>query len=114
MVFVMLLTFISQSVAAVNLSCSMSDNSGEMPMSSMDSMDHSAHAMHGLADIDQPTMDCCEDVTCPMGSCIGSPSMNATTGMQDSMPYNSVLNAEYTVSYLTPSLHSLFRPPISR
>lgn len=110
----MLLTFIGQSVATVNPSCSMSDNSGEMPMSSMDGMDHSAHAMHGLADIDQSASDCCEDVTCPMSSCIGSLSMSATTGMQDSMPYASVLNAEYTVSYLTPSLHSLFRPPISR
>lgn len=85
-----------------------------MVMMSMDGMDHSTHAMHELTDTVQSANDCCEDVTCPMSSCMGSSSMNVAAPTKDSSLYTGVLNTEYTVSYLNPSLVSLFRPPISR
>ena len=111
----LVMTFIGQSVAAVNLSCSMTSSvENQMAVMSMGGMDHSAHAMYDLADIDQSADSCCEGDTCPMSSCLGSPSMNVAAAMQASAVYGSLLNTEYTVSYLNPSKFSLFRPPISR
>jgi hypothetical protein len=83
-------------------------------MTSMSGMDHSTHAMHDISEVDLSASGCCEDVTCPMSSCIGSLSMNVTASTQDSLIYASVYNTDYTTSYLTPAIHSLFRPPILR
>ena len=111
----LVMTFIGQSIAAVNLSCSMTSSAAnQMAVMLMGGMDHSAHAMHDLADHDQAANDCCEDDACPMNSCTGSPSMNVTAVAKDSSLYASLLNAEYSDSYLNPITLSLFRPPISR
>ncbi len=119
-VMLLVVAFITQSVAAVNLSCTMPSNDSAMAVMSMDNMDHSAHAMHGSSAIDQFAKNCCENDTCPegrtctMSGCMWAPSINTAAVVKDSLVCAGLLNLEYTVSYLTPSLLSLYRPPISR
>ncbi len=114
LVLVMILAFVSQSIAAVSVFCPMSFGDGHAEaMISMDGMDHSAHAMHDPADTDQSAVDCCEDGFCTMSNCVKLPSMGTTADVQDSPFYTGVLNVKYTISYLDPTLLSLFRPPIS-
>jgi hypothetical protein len=115
-VALLMMVFIGQSVAAVNISCSMMD--AETPgMGQMVGMDHSAHTMQELADSssksDTSSVDCCGDALCSMSHCVGSSTFSVATSSQFDFYGTSVLNTRYSMSYLAPEALSLFRPPIT-
>lgn len=110
----MLLAFLSQSVAAVNLSCVPLSNDNQSTNMLMEGMDHSAHAMPGLLDTNQSIVDCCGQGDCSMSSCANSAVITATVSSLNSPRYASILNTEYNMSHLNPLLTSPFRPPINR
>ena len=109
-----LLAFIGQSVAAVNVSCSMmADGATSSIMEDLGGMDHPAHTMQDLSNSSQSAVDCCGDELCSMTNCLWSPTFSVATTSQSNPYATSVLNTRHSFSYLDPESRSLFRPPIS-
>jgi len=113
-----LLAFISQSFAVVNIPCAEMDNhmtsavmTAEMAMGS--TMAHASHAQPGDSGANAGA-DCCNQKQCSQANCMSSSV--AVVGTDVSLPvlYSQTLNTEYSVSFLTQQVSSLFRPPISR
>lgn len=111
-----LLAFFSQSFAVVNIPCAGMDNhatfavmGGEMAMGS--AMSHTSHAQLGDSNAGA---DCCNQKQCSQANCISSSV--AVVGTDVSLPvlYSQTPNTDYSVSFLTQQVSSLFRPPISR
>ena len=108
-----LLAFIGQSVAAVNVSCSMMDADAKSSgIVQMEGMDHSAQTMQDSFDSSESLVDCCGDGFCTMTNCLWSPALNITSASQVSSLSSSVLNTQHLSLYLGPDQLSLFRPPI--
>ncbi|MCY4425737.1 MAG: hypothetical protein OXC05_01705 [Halieaceae bacterium] len=109
-----LLAFVGQSVAAVNVSCSMmADGSTSSIMEDLGGMDHPAHTTHELSNSNQSAVACCADELCSMTNCLWSPTFSVTTTSQSNPYAGGVLNTRHSFSYLDPESRSLFRPPIS-
>lgn len=109
------LVLISQSVAAVQVSCSMIDSDNPQESMQMTAMDHSTHAMHNIPDSNSNEMmvNCCGDELCSMSNCSWIPISIAVTTAIATPPYSSVLNSHYSFPLHSTDSISPFRPPIS-
>ncbi len=115
-----LLAFISQSFAVVNIPCAGMDMDNHASSAVMtdkmvmgSTMAHASHAQSGDsgANVDA---DCCNQKQCSQANCISSSVAAVSTELSLSVLYSQTRNTQYSVSFLTQQVSSLFRPPISR
>ena len=110
----LLLAFISQSVAALSMPCSMaaqnSDNS--MAMLAMGDMDHSNHNFD--TDHAEIAMDtCCNHDNCPTNGCAASMVLSGVFNAPAAHIVSNKIDL-YTLSFVNPVNISPYRPPIPR
>ena len=111
----LLLAFISQSVAALSMPCSMaaqnSDNSTAMlAMGDMDHSNNNVDTDHAEIAIDT----CCDhDSSCPMDSCAASMMLSGVFNAPAAHIVSNKIDF-YTFSFVNPANISPYRPPISR
>lgn len=125
-VTLLLLTFVSQAIASVNIGCqdqSMESDKQIMNHAAMDfeTMDHSQHEMmdhsqHTTSPSSsafiQATDDCCSDCECSLGSCTSSVlAFNSEYSFLSSI---YTLSASYGKSLANQVRITPYRPPISR
>ena len=101
-----LLAFTSQSFAIVKLPCEqMMNQSTALLMAETMDMDHMDHADAG---------GCCDQEHCSQMDCTSASVAVVSALSPFSAQFSQTLNTEYSVSFLTQVVSSLFRPPISR
>ena len=106
-----LLAFTSQSFAVVKLPCEqMTHHSTAHAMAATMDM---AHMNHAAAD-NAKAKGCCSQDDCSQMDCISASVAVVSTLSPFSVQFSQTLNTEYSVSFLTQEVSSLFRPPISR
>ena len=113
-----LLAFISQSFAVVNIPCADMDHQAtssvmmhEMVMDSM--MAHASHAQSGDFDAEVGA-ECCNQQQCSQANCLFSSVAAVSTYLSLPVLYSQTFTLDYSVSFLSQQVSSLFRPPISR
>lgn len=108
----LLLSFVGQSIAAVNASCKMMNTDmSDMDMVSMMDMDHSEQVTEMPATYES-NMDCCDGDLCTMATCLWSFSI-ATSEVPNLSAQLSELYVQYSFALLDQDTLQLFRPPIS-
>lgn len=106
-----LLAFTSQSFAVVKLPCEQMTHYSTAPsMAETTDMDHMVHAKSENAG----SSGCCSQDDCSQMDCISASVAVVSTLSPFSVQFSQTLNTEYSVSFLTQEVSSLFRPPISR
>jgi len=111
MVIFALLAFTSQSFAVVKLPCEQMTHHSTAP--AMVNTTDMAHMNHAVAD-NAKVKGCCSQDDCSQMDCISASVAVISTVSPFSVQFSQTLNTEYSVSFLTQEVSSLFRPPISR
>lgn len=109
-----LLAFTSQSFAVVKLPCELMTHHSTAP-AMVDTTDiaHMDHMVHAGAE-NAGASGCCSQGDCSQIDCISASVAVVSTLTPFSVQFSQTLNTEYSVSFLTQEVSSLFRPPISR
>jgi len=109
-----LLAFTSQSFAVVKLPCEQMTHHSTAPAmvdtTDMADMDHMVHAKPENAG----ASGCCSQEDCSQMDCISASVAVVSAPPPFSVQFSQTLNTEYSVSFLTQEVSSLFRPPIFR
>lgn len=112
----MLLTFLGQAVAAVSVPCQMMllPSNGGVGMETM--MNHGVHDQHAMSmnDMDMShdmNVECCNDDSCSMNSCMNVFLEPTITGLLQPV-LTSMLFKRSAFSSVAPLATSLYRPPI--
>ncbi|WP_335599813.1 hypothetical protein [Halopseudomonas sp.] len=112
-----LLAFTSQSFAVVKLPCEQMAQHSTAPAmvatTDMAHMGHMGHMVHAEAE-NAVASGCCSQDDCSQMGCISASVAVVSTQSPFSVQFSQTLNTEYSVSFLTREVSSLFRPPISR
>ena len=112
-VLLLIAAFTAQAFAAVSTSCPMMAGFAADPMTDMQGMDHAGHDMHGMADTDEMDSACCDGGICAMGHCLSSIALLNPPFSLKLTPSGEYANSPAQTNP-SPTLSSLFRPPISR
>ena len=107
-----LLAFISQSFAVVKLPCKQMTHRPTVPAMVEEKMDMD-HMVHAGAE-NAGASGCCGQDDCSQVDCISASVAVVSTLSPFFVQFSQALNTEYSVSFFTRDVSSLFRPPISR